>query len=723
MKRIKLNLLIFFLLIIILFTAFVLFLFGAVNGLNQFGNFALEEMRDNIARTSDSIFVANVDQETSMANKIFTTASALAKLIGTEAFNEKLIPNPKSFTPELKYNSDKDIYLFFDRNNIKKINDNKYGYIIASWNKNLSAEALNKYAKRFYSLSPLLENICINNDLVLGVWLVSKNKVEIEYSTDIYNNYKSINRKYLEKQAKLFIDPSKRDKNQIYWSKVYVGSSNMFVISLSFPFFDEQGHYEGIAGIDLSYDYILHELYSTKLKNLYLDYGLVRLFLDNSGNLIFCPKEYIKNFSLPKAYQPLALGKRLLYDANLLTSKDPNIVDLAKKILSKKSGKEKIVFNGEKSIVSFETIPINGWKMLAIVKSEDLYSKFDEMHEVLKYSFWSIISKSIGIFIAILTVCLIAAFWIFKSQIVKPIENFRNKIKLLGDGNFSLKIKEKGIQEIFDLAKSFNSLGVELSDYTKRLEKEIRNRESVEKEINLARRIQQNVLPDFGPEFDSSAFSLKAKLIPAKDVSGDFYDAFFLTENKIAVLVADVSGKGFPAAFFMAIARTTIKITCLAESNNPAVALEKVNNILCEKNKESMFVTAFLAYYEIDTGKFTYVNAGHLLPLLYSDGETIKKLSSKCEMPLGCMSEIEYTLFNSKLAANESFIVFTDGVTEAEAPDKEQYGDKRLDDFVNQNTNFESEVILEKLFDDLLKFQHNKVADDITALILKRKNG
>jgi phosphoserine phosphatase RsbU/P len=390
-------------------------------------------------------------------------------------------------------------------------------------------------------------------------------------------------------------------------------------------------------------------------------------------------------------------------------------------MLNSESGDGEIEVNGDKYRVSFKGIPVNNWKMAVMLKSDNLYSMLYSTQKNMRGVFRGIQRRVIVIFVVISLLALIILLWIFKKSIVKPIEKLRNKIGLLGEGEFKLKIKEEGVLEIADLAKSFNSLGSELEIYTKRLETEIIHRESIEREIELARIIQENVLPGLEDEFDTDYFSVNAKLIPAKNVSGDFFDAYYITENKLAVVVADVSGKGFPAAFFMAIAHTTIKNICMTEKRNPAKALKKVNDILSDNNKTCMFVTIFLAYYEIHSGKLLYANAGHLPPLLYSEKLLPEKLQTNFNPPLGCLKHFDYSLFEKEIKPGESIIAFTDGVIEAETPDKMQYGSKGLDDFIAKNSSQSCDNVLNDLFDLLIDFQEDKIADDITALILKRK--
>ena len=218
------------------------------------------------------------------------------------------------------------------------------------------------------------------------------------------------------------------------------------------------------------------------------------------------------------------------------------------------------------------------------------------------------IVSSIIIFV-ILIFCIPVSIF-FATTVTRPIRMLSDIVKKMGKGNFNIKIKEQGSLEVTELIKSFNYLGEELQEYIKNLEIEIKTRQKVEDDIRVAAGIQLSLLPEVTSKFKSEEFSLSAQLDPAKDVSGDFYDFFYLGEDKIVLVLADVSGKGIPAAFFMALSKTVLRNVCENETD-PAVALSKTNNILSTNNTECMFVTIFLVYYDIKTGKADFANAGH----------------------------------------------------------------------------------------------------------------
>jgi len=315
----------------------------------------------------------------------------------------------------------------------------------------------------------------------------------------------------------------------------------------------------------------------------------------------------------------------------------------------------------------------------------------------------------------------------------RPIRELSEKVRRIGGGDFSVKVPERGSFEIKELASSFNSLGRELVDYIENLKKEVATRKAIESEILVARKIQESLLPHSFPPFpDREEFDLFAALVPAKEMSGDFFDFFFVDDKTLALIIADVSGKGLPAAIFMAVSRTLIRNLCLnSKDKTPAEIMTAANNFLCMDNDAAMFVTTFIAYYNIDTGKFIYPNAGHnpFLSLKKSleGGENDKKSSSVTKIhEMGVLSDIplgildDYTFSNGEYSIDDDEIIvfYTDGVTEALSPDEQFYGTERFYSIVEENREKKIKDIVNIVKDDVVSYQGEHQFDDITLMIL-----
>ena len=243
-----------------------------------------------------------------------------------------------------------------------------------------------------------------------------------------------------------------------------------------------------------------------------------------------------------------------------------------------------------------------------------------------------------------------------------------------------------------------------------------------EAELNVASNIQRDMLPNIFPAFpDRSEFDVYATMDPAKEVGGDFYDFFMIDQTHLAVVIADVSGKGVPAALFMVIAKTIIRNQAQS-SLSPAEIFTRANEQLCENNGEGLFVTAYLGILDLRTGVLTYANAGHNPPLIQQSGDRFEWLKLRPGFVLAGMEGMRYKEFQVTLKPGDCLFLYTDGVTEATNAALELYGEKRLEAVLN------SDAAQGLAPDQLLPYLKSQVdlfaagapqADDITMLGLQ----
>lgn len=271
--------------------------------------------------------------------------------------------------------------------------------------------------------------------------------------------------------------------------------------------------------------------------------------------------------------------------------------------------------------------------------------------------------------------------------------------------------------EIENLYKSIMIMENDINEYIYNLQKVMAEKERIDAELSVASTIQTAMIPDdFKPE---SRLSLAAEVKPAKEVGGDFYDYMYLNEDHIAVIVADVSGKGVPAALFMVIAKTLIK-NQLMSGLSPSNVFETVNNMLCERNKAEMFVTAWLGVLELSSGRLTYANAGHNPPLLKKQGKNYEYLRCRSGIMLGGITDMKYRQFECVLDIGDSLFLYTDGITEASNLNSELFGEKRLKDALSENNIEQCEQVLKYIntkIDDYVRSAEQY--DDMTMLMLK----
>ncbi len=241
----------------------------------------------------------------------------------------------------------------------------------------------------------------------------------------------------------------------------------------------------------------------------------------------------------------------------------------------------------------------------------------------------------------------------------------------------------KDTTEVGELARSYISMIQDLESYIDNLQTVTREKERINAELTLASDIQAHMLPCIFPPFpEHNEFDIYATMTPAKEVGGDFYDYYMLDNKKLALVVADVSGKGVPAALFMVITKVLIK-NHVQLGLEPAQVFEKVNNLLCEGNDADLFVTAWLGVMDLESGMLTYVNAGHNPPLLKTADGDFEFLRCRPALVLAGMEMTHYTQNELQLHPGDSLFLYTDGVTEATNAANELYGEERLQSFMN----------------------------------------
>ena len=237
--------------------------------------------------------------------------------------------------------------------------------------------------------------------------------------------------------------------------------------------------------------------------------------------------------------------------------------------------------------------------------------------------------------------------------------------------------KIRSRDELGVLAKSVEKMSVDMNKYIADLTHATAEKERIGAELNVATKIQAEMLPRvFPPYKNHPEIELYASMTPAKEVGGDFYDFFMIDDDHFAVAVADVSGKGVPAALFMVVAKTLLKEAAF-RYKTPAEIFAHVNNILCENNESGLFVTCWMAILEISSGKLTFANAGHTSPLIYRD-KKIDFLKTSPDLMLAAMEGMPYENHEITLSSCDRLLLYTDGVTEATNSGNQLYGEERL---------------------------------------------
>ena len=303
------------------------------------------------------------------------------------------------------------------------------------------------------------------------------------------------------------------------------------------------------------------------------------------------------------------------------------------------------------------------------------------------------------------------------SLMVGAVARIRERLELIGEGVFPEEpLVVRTGDEMEEVAESVNSMVESL-----------REKNRIGAELSLATNIQANMLPRIFPPFpEHNEFDIYASMQPAKEVGGDFYDFFMVDDHSIAIVIADVSGKGVPAALFMVIAKTLIK-NYAQTGMDPNHVFTKVNQLLCDGNEVGLFVTAWMGILDLETGELRYVNAGHNPPLIRQGNGKFEYLRSRPGFVLAGMDTLRYKQSSITLAPGDQIFLYTDGVTEATDGGKKMYGEDRLRDYINRHSFDSARDVLVGVKADIDDFVGDaEQFDDITMLMLhyqQRKGG
>ncbi len=263
---------------------------------------------------------------------------------------------------------------------------------------------------------------------------------------------------------------------------------------------------------------------------------------------------------------------------------------------------------------------------------------------------------------------------------------------------------------------------IEQIRYIKAMQQEHNQLEAIKGDLAVAREIQQAILPRIFPPFPENEHQLDiaASMNAAKDVGGDFYDFFRVDDDRIGFVIADVSGKGVPAAIFMAVSRTLIRATGI-RGVQPSECMTYSNNLLAKESANNMFVTVFYGIYHVQTGEVTYTNAGHNPPYLLKADGSILRLPAGQNIVAGAIEEYPFTEATLQLERGDTLLLYTDGVTEATNADLKEYGEERLKAVLKQHAKGDCKQLIDSVKTDVKAFAGDtEQSDDITLLAIRR---
>ena len=445
--------------------------------------------------------------------------------------------------------------------------------------------------------------------------------------------------------------------------------------------------------------------------------------INSAGHILFSPKT----------------DGELAADADgtkdLRNSHESTLSEAAKHMIAGESGSMPVQINGIDYYIAYAPLKDTDWSFATLIQADEVKAPaisagkaiIDKTNNLTNAMDSQILRITTATIIAAIILIIVVSTSGFKlaNRFIKPIHELADGVRDIASGNLDKKLDIKTGDEIEHLSICFNAMTDELKTYMNNLTKVTAEKERIATELDVAKNIQTSMLPnDFN--FNRNDFEIYATMSAAKEVGGDFYDFYLIDENHLVVTIADVSGKGIPAALFMMISKTILKnfIMTMSNPDDFSAVMTLSNNQLCQNNDAMMFVTVFMGMLDIKTGKFVFVNGGHNPPLLYHKAtDSYEYLKVNKNFVLGGMEDIDFSQQSIKLEQGDIIFMYTDGVTEALNKTNELYGEKRLIDCLNRS---DKSLSVEELLKYVRSNVNNHVngadqSDDITMLALKIK--
>ena len=483
---------------------------------------------------------------------------------------------------------------------------------------------------------------------------------------------------------------SARDAGGVVFTDTYPDSYGRgLMISCASPFYDENDRFAGVVCMDI----LIGDLTSHVI-DVDLGEGAYAFLVSGSGDII---------------------ASAVMEDADAAFE---NILDASSAVYEASgpimSGETGAMLSGG---VYYAYTPVSSanWKFCVHIPESLVLAPVKAMERNIVAAIIAFI-----VILALIILCVVLMVQRFSRNLTRPLIALGKDVQTISSGDLDYRAEIRSNDEIGDLAECFNSMAASLKQHIENLTAVTAEKERIGAELDVATHIQKSMLPCIFPAFpDRKEFDVYATMNPAKEVGGDFYDFFMVDDTHLAVVMADVSGKGVPAALFMVIGKTLIK-----DHTEPGISLgdvfSDVNNMLCDSNSEGLFITAFEGVLDLVTGEFRYVNAGHEPPYICKQGEGYEAYRIKAGFVLAGMEDLRYREGSLQLSAGDRIFLYTDGVTEATDAENQLYGSERLHRVLNDHLDANPEALLAAVKADVDHFVGDAPQfDDITMLCME----
>ena len=477
----------------------------------------------------------------------------------------------------------------------------------------------------------------------------------------------------------------------------------------------KDGKLVAVVGVDLFLNSMSDYVNSASSQGGYIS------VINNEGKVIFAPED---NGIFTVELSDNARDMR--------ADENKALADFINKALTEQTGLVSVNVNGKEYYMTSSPINTVGWAVISFIEkditeqpAQIMMSEYDRINDDATQKFSESMKKlnqAMLVIIAVLLVLGITAALFVAGRIVKPIEYMTKRIDELSGTDIAFEMNDfyRTGDEIEVLAQAFATLSKRTIHYIEQITRITAEKERIGAELELATRIQADMLPNIFPAFpEREEFDIYATMTPAKEVGGDFYDFFLIDDNHLGLVMADVSGKGVPAALFMMMSKILVNnFAMMGES--PAKVLEQTNTQICKNNDEEMFVTVWFGVLDIETGKVTAANAGHEYPMIKKANGEFEILKDKHGFVVGGMEGMRYKEYEFTLEKGGTLFLYTDGVAEANNAKNELFGKDRMLAALNAEPQADPKTLLENMKKSVDEFVGNAPQfDDLTMLGVK----